>query len=77
MEVQLALVERSQNQVIQRLTILSTVFLPLNFLTGFFGMNFAHLPFSDDRLLALALIAMVIVPSVLLLWLRKKGWVGV
>lgn len=76
MEVQLALVEQQQNQVIKRLTILSTIFLPLNFLTGFFGMNFAHLPFADARLLALALLAMVLVPSVLMIWFRKKGWVG-
>ncbi|MFN2377072.1 MAG: magnesium transporter CorA family protein [Candidatus Binatia bacterium] len=76
MEVQLSIVERQQNQVIQRLTVLSTVFLPLNFLTGFFGMNFAHLPFDDDRLLVLALLAMAVLPSVLLLWFRKKGWVS-
>ena len=76
MEVQLALVERQQNQVIQRLTVVSTIFLPLNFVTGFFGMNFAHLPFDDDRLLALALIAMAAVPTILVLFFRQKGWVG-
>jgi magnesium transporter len=76
MEVQLAMVERQQNQVITRLTVLSTVFLPLNFLTGFFGMNFAHLPFADDRLLATALLAMIVLPTGLLYWFRSKGWVG-
>lgn len=75
MEVQLSLVERHQNQVIQRLTLLSTVFLPLNFLTGFFGMNFEHLPFGDDRLLGAALLAMATLPTVLLLWFRRKGWI--
>jgi magnesium transporter len=76
MEVQLALVERQQNQVIQRLTLLSTVFLPLNFLTGFFGMNFAHLPFGDDRFLWAAILAMALLPTVLVLWFRRKGWVA-
>jgi magnesium transporter len=76
MEVQLSLIEREQNRVINRLTVLSTVFLPLNFITGFFGMNFAHLPFTDDRLLVAALGAMGVVPTVLLLWFRKKGWVS-
>lgn len=74
MEVQLALVERQQNHVIHRLTVLSTVFLPLNFITGFFGMNFAHLPFDDDRLLVLALTTMALLPSALMLWFRRKGW---
>lgn len=75
MEVQLSLIEREQNRVIQRLTIVSTIFLPLNFLTGFFGMNFTHLPFADVWLLEAALIAMLLLPTALLLWFRKKGWV--
>lgn len=76
MEVQLSLVEKQQNAVMTRLTVLSTIFLPLNFLTGFFGMNFEHLPFGDDRLLVLALTAMLVLPSVLLHLFRRKGWVG-
>lgn len=32
-----------QAQVINALTIVATVFLPLSFLTGYFGMNFATL----------------------------------
>jgi magnesium transporter len=38
-----SLVADQQNIVINRLTIVSMVFLPLSFLTGFFGMNFAYL----------------------------------
>lgn len=76
MEVQLSLVERQQNAVMTRLTVLSTIFLPLNFLTGFFGMNFEHLPFGDDRLMIAALTAMLVLPSGLLYWFRRKGWVG-
>jgi magnesium transporter len=76
MEVQLSLVEREQNRVINRLTVLSTIFLPLNFITGFFGMNFEHLPFADDRLLIGALATMAALPTVLLLWFRRKGWVS-
>jgi magnesium transporter len=76
MEVQLSLVEREQNRVINRLTVLSTIFLPLNFITGFFGMNFEHLPFEDDRLLIGALAIMGVLPTALLLWFRRKGWVS-
>ncbi|MFC9634661.1 CorA family divalent cation transporter [Streptomyces mirabilis] len=38
-----SLVADQQNVVINRLTIVSMIFLPLSFLTGFFGMNFACL----------------------------------
>ncbi|WPW26192.1 CorA family divalent cation transporter [Streptomyces atratus] len=38
-----SLVSGEQNGVINRLTIVSTIFLPLSFLTGFFGMNFTYM----------------------------------
>jgi magnesium transporter len=38
-----SLVAGEQNGVINRLTIVSVIFLPLSFLTGFFGMNFTYL----------------------------------
>ncbi|MEU9179493.1 CorA family divalent cation transporter [Streptomyces sp. NPDC048550] len=38
-----SLVSGDQNGVINRLAIVSTIFLPLTFVTGFFGMNFAYL----------------------------------
>ncbi|MFG2290377.1 CorA family divalent cation transporter [Streptomyces sp. NPDC048595] len=38
-----SLVSGEQNGVINRLAIVSTIFLPLTFLTGFFGMNFDYL----------------------------------
>ncbi|MEU9480148.1 CorA family divalent cation transporter [Streptomyces sp. NPDC048191] len=38
-----SLIAGEQNGVINRLTIVSVIFLPLSFLTGFFGMNFTFL----------------------------------
>ncbi|MFE7773125.1 CorA family divalent cation transporter [Streptomyces sp. NPDC057445] len=38
-----SLVSGEQNGVINRLAIVSTIFLPLTFLTGFFGMNFSYM----------------------------------
>lgn len=38
-----SLVANRQSQVVNRLTVVSLVFLPLTFLTGFFGMNFGYL----------------------------------
>ncbi|HYC53578.1 MAG TPA: magnesium transporter CorA family protein [Candidatus Binatia bacterium] len=75
MEVELAVSERQQSQVVKRLTVISTVFLPLNFVTGFFGMNFTHMPFSDDRFLFGALVAMAMLPSVLVFWFYRRRWI--
>ncbi|MER6125800.1 CorA family divalent cation transporter [Streptomyces sp. NPDC001795] len=38
-----SLVSGEQNSVINRLAIVSVIFLPLSFLTGFFGMNFTYM----------------------------------
>ncbi|MBA3532022.1 MAG: magnesium/cobalt transporter CorA [Ardenticatenales bacterium] len=62
------------NVVMQRLTVLNLLFLPLAVLTGFFGMNFELIPFNSPYLLAGALLAMVIFPAGLFFWLRRLGW---
>ncbi|MBD2448949.1 magnesium transporter CorA [Nostoc sp. FACHB-152] len=44
MEIQRDNIASKTSQKINRLTILSTVFLPITFITGFYGMNFKHMP---------------------------------
>jgi len=43
MDVYLSTVSNRLNLRIARLTVFATLFLPLTFVTGFFGMNFAWL----------------------------------
>jgi magnesium transporter len=43
MDVYLSTVANRQNRTMQQLTVIASLFLPLTFLTGFFGMNFAFL----------------------------------
>jgi Mg2+ and Co2+ transporter CorA len=38
------------NDVMKTLTALTAIFLPLNLITGFFGMNFVHFPFLQSEL---------------------------
>jgi magnesium transporter len=64
-----------QNTTIEQLTILATVFLPLTFVTGFFGQNFGWLVGRIDTLSAFLFygIGGLAVPLVLLfLWLRLR-----
>jgi magnesium transporter len=64
-----------QNSTIEQLTILATIFLPLTFVTGFFGQNFGWLEASIGgwREFVFYGIGGLVVPLVLLyLWLRRN-----
>jgi magnesium transporter len=62
------------NEVMRRLTIVNVLFLPLAVLTGFFGMNFEDLPFHSAYLLGIALLLMIVFPSLLYIYIRRQGW---
>jgi magnesium transporter len=64
------------NKMIYVLTIISAIFLPLNLVVGFFGMNTTGLPFSTGEngtyYAIFFIILLVIITSVLILFWRKK-----
>ncbi|MGW3356791.1 magnesium transporter CorA family protein [Streptomyces bungoensis] len=73
-----SLVAGEQNGVINRLAIVSVIFLPLSFLTGFFGMNFTFLTDKLETrdefwLLAIGLQAIVLLGSLYVLH-RTRIW---
>ena len=76
LDAYLSVQSNNLNEVMRRLTVISTIFLPLTFLTGFFGMNFAHLPFDNDTLMWASLASMLILPIAMLAFFRWRGWSG-
>ena len=60
----------------QQLTIIATIFMPLSFLTGFFGMNFTSIPFDRRQLFLAALLVMTALPVCMLLFFLRRGWLS-
>ena len=63
------------NQVMQVLTIITTIFVPLSFLAGLYGMNFSYIPELQFKYgYFILLIVMFLIFAGSLLYFRKKKW---
>jgi len=74
LEAYFSMVSQRTNEVMKHLTLLSSIFLPLTFVTGFFGQNFDHLPFHSDALMWTGIVSCILLPAGMLSWFRLKRW---
>ena len=83
LEAYISRVSLRTNDVMKVLTVIATIFIPLTFITGLYGMNFdsTRSPFNMPELnwywgypFALGLMLSTVVGS--LLYFRRKGWFG-
>jgi magnesium transporter len=76
-EVYLSSVSNRLNEIMKILTIFTTIFIPLTFIAGVYGMNFKYMPeinWTYGYAYALGLMALLILG--MLFYFRKKGWWG-
>jgi magnesium transporter len=77
MDVYLSTVSNRLNMTVKALTVVASLFLPLTFLTGFFGMNFGWLVSRIGTVYAfmigLSLMAISIITQ--LVFFRRRGWI--
>src|SRR5215470_812485 len=64
------------NEVMKVLTIISALFMPISFVTGFFGMNFEGLPFANRWLMMGVLGTILVTPFLMLCWFTRRGWLS-
>lgn len=69
------LVSTRLNEVMRTLTIIATIFIPLTFIVGVYGMNFASMPELAWRWGYPAVWALMIALALgMLVWFRRRGW---
>jgi magnesium transporter len=63
-------------EVMKTLTVIATLFMPLSFIAGFYGMNFQYMPeLGWPWGYPFAIVCMMSVAGTLLWFFRRKGWI--
>ena len=77
MSAVLATLGHRQNEVMKVLTLVGSIFIPLTFMAGIYGMNFEYMPELKIKAAYPTLMgAMVIVAVGMIMLFRKRGWIG-
>ena len=75
LDVYLSSVSNHLNEIMKVLTVAATILMTLSLITGFYGMNFVHLPWLHAphafRNICVFMFALM---AGMLLWFRRKGW---
>jgi magnesium transporter len=75
MEAYLSAVSNRMNEVMKTLTIFTTVFMPMTFLVGIYGMNFDNMPELHWRMGYLGVwVLLVLMPIGMVAWFRSRKW---
>ncbi|WP_049986743.1 magnesium/cobalt transporter CorA [Halobellus rufus] len=78
-DIYLNVVSQSTNEVMKRLTVVATIFIPLTFVVGVYGMNFGEHATNMPELTwpyayPAVILGMTLVTTVLLVYFRREGW---
>jgi magnesium transporter len=76
MEVNLSSVSNRMNNVMNVLTIISTIFIPLTFIAGVYGMNFSHMPELATRYgYYITWGVMLIIAGGMVIFFKRRHWI--
>ena len=75
MDIYISIVSNKTNEVMKVLTIISTIFIPLTFIVGIYGMNFAYMPELQWRYgYPGIIIIMALISLFMLAYFKRKEW---
>jgi len=75
LDIYLSSISNRMNEIMKVLTIISTVFIPLTFIVGLYGMNFKTMPeYEWPFMYPLLWVIMVSIVAVMLVFFKRKKW---
>ncbi len=75
LDLYLSSVSNKMNQVMKMLTIIATIFIPLTFIVGIYGMNFENMPELEWHYAYYAVLGFMFAVAIgMLIWFRRKRW---
>ncbi|MDR2314145.1 MAG: magnesium/cobalt transporter CorA [Spirochaetaceae bacterium] len=76
MEMNLSAISNRTNKVMKVLTIISTIFIPLTFIVGVYGMNFINMPeLSSSYGYPVTWGVMVLIAAGMLIFFKRRRWI--
>lgn len=77
MDFYLSTISNRMNEIMKVLTIIATIFIPLTFITGVYGMNFTHMPERESPYGYYAVMALMALLGLgMFAWFVHKGWLS-
>lgn len=80
LETYLSVVNNRMNEIMKTLTIITVLFMPITFVTGFYGMNFFQPTavqlggWTGINPFFIAMSILIVLPIVMLSWMRRRTW---
>ncbi len=76
LDIYLSTVSNRLNEVMKVLTIIATIFMPLTFIAGLYGMNFKYMPELEWRFGYFSVLGVMLVIALLMLrYFKNKKWI--
>jgi len=75
LDIYLSSASNRMNEVMKILTIMASIFIPLTFIAGVYGMNFENMPELHEKWgYPVALIVMILIAGVMITYFKRKDW---
>ena len=80
LDTYLSVINNRMNEIMKTLTLITTIFMPISFVVGFYGMNFFQptyqvlLPWTGRIAFIMMMIVVIGTPIGMFIWMRRRKW---